>query len=164
MFSAGGTLNLTVKDSPCVVIAAKTWKFARPTAASKIELDRTLTARHGQRGSSGFNGSDGQGEVGRQGDPGQTGGAGGSGEDGETVHRPHLYLISGDITSPDGDPLPGYLKLSIVGLGINGGDGGPGGTGGNGGQGARGKEGVDSVSGKLPSAIGNPPGFVVYMV
>lgn len=142
VFATGGTLTLTARDVPFIVVAAKKWKFADPDTSSKIELDRTITATHGQKGSTGPNGPNGSGEVNRQGNPGMAGGPGGSGTDGETIHRPHLYLIAGEITSPDGDPLPGYLKLSLVGLGVNGGDGGPGGVGGNGGQGARGKEGA----------------------
>lgn len=143
VFAPAGSLTLTARDVPFIVVAAQTWKFADPDSGSAIQVDRTITATHGGRGSAGAAGANGSGEVGRQGNPGDPGGAGGTGADGETVHRPHIYLLCGAIQSPDG--IPSYLRLSVVGLGVNGGDGGPGGTGGNGGAGASGKMGATSA-------------------
>jgi hypothetical protein len=145
VFSAGGSLTLSRNDFPFIAIVAKRWKFADPNAGSKIELSRGLTARNGEKGGVGRDGFQGTGENDRHGNPGEAGGPGGAGGDGETLHRPHLYLIASDITSPTGDPLPGFLRFSIIGMGVNGGDGGPGGSGGNGGKGANGKQGASAA-------------------
>lgn len=145
VFSPAGSLTLTARNVPFIIVSAQRWKFADPDTGSTVQLDRTITARHGTKGADGAQGADGSGEVNRQGNPGAPGGPGGSGGDGERIDRPHLYLICGEIQTPDGKPIPGYLRLSVVGLGINGGDGGPGGKGGNGGRGAAGKKGATSA-------------------
>jgi hypothetical protein len=145
VFAPGATLTLTNGDAPFIVIAAKRWKFADATINTRIEVDRTIPAKAGANGNPGSNGADGQGEVNRRGNDGAAGGPGQSGADGESKPIPHIYLIAGELTSPEGEPLPGYLRLSLLAVGKDGGDGGAGGKGGNGGPGARGKEGATSL-------------------
>lgn len=145
VFAPGATLTLTNLNAPFIVIAARRWKFADATITTKIERDPSARAMNGSEGGLGANGADGQGEVDRRGNNGQNGNPGQPGGDGETKTVPHIYLIAGDLTTPKGDPLPGFLRVSLVALGIDGGNGGNGGKGGNGGRGARGKEGATSA-------------------
>lgn len=145
VFAPGATLTLTHADAPFIVIAAKRWKFADAAINTKIEVDRTTVAGAGANGGPGGNGADGDGEVNRRGNDGAAGGPGQAGGDGESKSIPHIYLVAGELTSPEGEPLPGYLRLTLLALGKDGGDGGAGGKGGNGGRGAPGKEGADSL-------------------
>lgn len=145
VFAPGATLTLTNLDVPFIVIAVKRWKFADATITTKIERDLTAKSRVGSDGGLGGNGADGQGEVNRRGADGASGAPGQSGSDGETKSMPHIYLVAGDLTTPKGEPLPGFLRLTLVAPGIDGGNGGTGGKGGNGGRGARGKEGATSA-------------------
>jgi len=145
VFAPGATLTLTNLNVPFIVIAAKRWKFADAAVTTKIERDPTVKSLAGSDGGAGGNGADGQGEVNRRGNDGGAGAPGQSGGDGETKSIPHIYLVAGDLTTPKGEPLPGFLRLTLVALGIDGGNGGTGGKGGNGGRGARGKEGATSA-------------------
>lgn len=144
VFAPGATLTLTNLNVPFIVIAAKRWKFADATVTTKIERDPSVRPQPGADGGVGNNGANGQGEVNRRGNDGGAGTVGGLGGDGESKVMPHIYLVSGDMTTPKGEPLPGFLRLTLLALGIDGGNGGSGGKGGSGGQGARGKEGATS--------------------
>ena len=145
VFAPGATLTLTNLDVPFIVIAAKRWKFADAAVTTKIERDPTVKSKSGGDGGIGANGADGQGEVNRRGNNGANGATGQPGGDGETKKMPHIYLVAGELTTPKGEPLPGFLRLTLVALGIDGGNGGTGGKSGNGGRGARGKEGASSA-------------------
>ncbi|MFC5460728.1 hypothetical protein [Massilia niabensis] len=144
VFAPGATLTLTNLKVPFIVIAAKRWKFADATITTKIERDPSVKGSNGMPGATGGNGLDGSGEVNRRGNDGVRGEAGKLGADGQELKMPHIYLVAGDLTSPKGEPLPGFLRLTLVALGIDGGAGGNGGKGGNGGRGAGGKKGATS--------------------
>ena len=145
VFAPGASLTLTNLNTPFIVIVAKRWKFADSSILTKVQLDPTAKALSGTDGGAGNNGSNGQGEVNRNGNPGNPGGGGGSGSDGESRNVPHIYFVAGDMTTPKGEPLPGFLRLAVIANGTDGGAGGGGGKGGTAGNGARGKEGADSL-------------------
>lgn len=161
IFAPGSTLTITNTNVPFIVISAKRWKFADAAVTSKIMIAPT-SADRGEEGSNGIDGTDGAGEVNRRGNNGSPGLPGKPGGDGGTLSLPHIYLIAGDITSPNGEPLPGFLRFVIAAAGFDGGDGGAGGNGGNGGKGAQGKKGATSVvdcsSGAGPGGTGGDAG------
>lgn len=162
VFAPNATLTLTNVNAPFIVIAAKRWKFADALRTTRIELDRTVKARDGGTGAPGDNGPKGEGEVNRRGNDGVAGDPGKPGGDGETMSIPNIYLIAGELTSPQGEPLPGYLRLTLNAIGFDGGNGGTGGRGGNGGRGAQGKigatSGFDCKEGPGPGGTGGAAG------
>ncbi|BCT33126.1 hypothetical protein [Pseudomonas protegens] len=145
VFQQDSRLVLRSLEAPWIVIAAKKWKFLKPSSPTKIERDRYVATRNGGDGGPGANGANGKGEVNRQGNPGAHGMPGESGKTGESMKLPIIYLVAGEITSPDGEPKPGFINLNLIFKGINSGNGGRGGSGGNGGKGAPGKEGATSA-------------------
>ncbi|MGZ0703535.1 hypothetical protein [Pseudomonas piscis] len=145
VFQQDSRLVLKSLEAPWIVIAAKKWKFLKPNSPTKIERDRYVSVQNGADGDTGPNGANGTGEVNRQGNPGAPGLPGGPGTDGESKNLPVIYLIAGEISSPDGEPKPGFINLNLIVRGINSGSGGKGGLGGNGGKGAPGKEGATSA-------------------
>ncbi|WP_180264652.1 hypothetical protein [Klebsiella variicola] len=144
IFAPGATLTITDTNAPFIVISAKRWKFADAGVTSQIKIAATQASK-GAKGDNGENGSDGKGEVNRRGNDGAPGLPGKPGRNGESLSQPHIYLIAGEITSPNGEPLPGFLRLTILSSGSNGGDGGTGGKGGDGGTGAPGKKGATAA-------------------
>lgn len=146
VFASGSRLVLRGVNRPWIAIVAKKVKFADVTAWSRIERDMSaVSGPDGSSGPNGANGGRGQDDIGRAGGPGGAGGDGGTGAAGQTRGLPHIYFIAGEVTSPDSTPLPGYLRLSLLFPGIDGGNGGPGGNGGAGGRGGNGKEGATSL-------------------
>ncbi|HDR2706070.1 hypothetical protein [Enterobacter mori] len=144
IFAPGATLTLTNTSAPFIVISAKRWKFADAEVTTKIMI-AAAQASDGEDGDNGQDGKNGEGEINRRGNDGKPGLPGEPGKNGETSSQPHIYLVAGELTSPNGEPLPGSLRLAVVASGIDGGNGGTGGKGGNGGRGAPGKKGATSA-------------------
>ena len=146
VFSSGSRLILRGTNRPWIAIVAQKVKFADVATWSRIERDMSVTAsRPGDPGSAGPNGARGRDDLNRTGEPGGHGSDGGSGGAGAAQGMPHIYIIAREFTAPDSSPLPGYLRLSLLFPGIDGGQGGRGGNGGNGGRGGNGKEGATSA-------------------
>lgn len=146
VFSSGAKLVLRATNRPWIAVVAKKIKFADIAAWSRIERDMTvISAGAGNAGANGPPGANGPHDVNRAGGPGSPGADGGTGGTGAVQSIPHLYIIAGEFTAPDSTPLPGYMRLSLVFPGIDGGNGGRGGNGGNGGRGGNGKEGATSL-------------------
>jgi hypothetical protein len=146
VFSSNSRLVLRGVARPWIAIVAQKIKFADVEAWSRIERDMTVgSARGGELGGAGSNGPRGRDDINRTGEQGGHGGDGGTGGTGATQPLPHIYIIAREFTAPDSSPLPGFLRLSLVFPGIDGGQGGRGGNGGNGGRGGNGKEGATSA-------------------
>ena len=161
VFAPGATLTLTALDAPYIAIIAKRWKFADATVLTKL-IATGSPAPSGADGGAGADTPAAQGETGRRGHDGAGGGAGLLGADGQRRTLPHIYLIAGDFSTPKGEPLPGFLRMSLIAVGIDGGSGGKGGKGGKGGAGASGKVGatsaVDCKEGPGPGGNGGTAG------
>lgn len=145
IFSPNAKLVVTSMDSPWIILAANKIKFADVTKWSVISRDLGIKAVNGTVGANGENGANGRGQTDRRGHDGTNGNDGGQGATGSTRKIPDIYLIAGEFTSPDGAPLPGFLRLSLVFPGVDGGSGGKGGNGGNGGRGDSGEMGATSI-------------------
>lgn len=144
VFGPASALTLTALDKPWIAIIARRWKFA--DAAQWVRIARAnVRASAGAEGPAGAKGADRPGERNRKGYDGDNGAPGGDGSAGATLPLPHIYIVGEQFTSPDGQPLPGSLHLSLGFQGIGGGTGGAGGRGGDGGHAGNGKEGAMGV-------------------
>ena len=145
VFHSGSTLTLS-SDAPWIVVVAKSWIFEDANTTTRIQRNMSLElTKPTVSPPKAASGKAGQGTINKRGEDGQQGSAGLPGVEGYGKALPHIYLIAGSFSSPTGEPLPGYLRLSLIFPGFDGSPGGDGGQGGDGGHGKDGQQGEDRI-------------------
>lgn len=142
VFSENARLTFDNIDAPWIVLVADKIKFQNPNRPARITFSSTNISEP-SKASNGSNGANANGRNGRHGKPGANGHTGTTGITGKTKNLPHIYIVTKELTSPNG--MPAFAPLAILGNGLRGGKGGKGGNGGNGGKGYSGLKAASGV-------------------